>query len=92
MCAEDFGHISLSRSYSYFCAGNTFADIPIAAKEGSWAAIERVFYHVTLFYWPSREDGKPATKAAAVIKLAIREEVIRQVADGEVVLLCPAFL
>ena len=92
MCTKDFGYISLARSYSYFCAGNTFANIPIAAEESCWAAIKRVFYHVTFFYWPSRENGEPATKAAAMIEFAIREEVICQFADGEVVLLSPAFL
>jgi len=54
MCAEDFGNISLSRSYPYFGAGNAFADIPIATEESGWSAIERVFHHVAFFYWPSR--------------------------------------
>jgi len=92
MGAEDFGDIALPRSYSYFGAGDTFADIPIAAEEGGRAAIEWVFYHVTFFYWPSRQYSKPATKTAAMIEFAIWEEVTRQVTYSEVVLLGPAFL
>lgn len=92
MCTEDLGDIALRRAYPDARTGNALPYKPVPAVEGSRPPVQRVAHHVALLNRPSRQDDEPAAEDAAVVELAMGEDVPRLLPYGLVVLLRPALL
>lgn len=71
---------------------DAFTDIPVPAKEGCGASVERVGVHGGLFNRVAGEDREAAAKRTAVVEFSMWEEKICMLPYGEIVFLREAFL
>lgn len=92
MSVEDVNDVPLSRAESQPRRRDAFADVPIASPEGSRPSVERVRKHGALFYGPATQDGQAAAERAGVVEFPVGQDALGGLADGEVVILNPAFL
>lgn len=92
MCRKDFNQILFPGTYANLCACNSLANIPVSPVKGRWTTIERIAEHGAFLYRPFREYSESASKNAAEIELAIRQDVFCFLPDASVVLLSPALL
>lgn len=73
-------------------AGHAFANIPIAAPEGSWSAVQWVPEHRASLNGPFGEDYEATTDGTREVEFAVREHRRRLFAQVEVVRVDPEFL
>ena len=94
MCTKDLRDSSshFAISYSDLCTSNAFSDVPVSSEKGGGPAVQRVAEHAAFLYGPFGQYCQPATKYATEVKFPIRQDVLRVLAYGVIVLLRPAFL
>lgn len=74
------------------CAGHALADVPIAAPEGGWSAVQRVPEHRASLDRPFGEDNEAAADGAREVEFAVGEHGRCLFAQVKVVGVDPEFL
>lgn len=92
MSVKHFNHIILPRAISHSRNGHSLADIPIASPKRRRPPVERIPEHGARLHGPPAQQRQAAAKRAAVVKLAIGQDIRRSPADGLVVVARPALL
>lgn len=92
MSVEHFNHIILPRAVSHASNCHSLSNIPVASPEGSRPAVERIPEHGARLHRPPAQQCQAAAKRTAVVELAIGQDISGGLADGLVVVACPAFL
>jgi hypothetical protein len=89
---EYFNNILPASAKSHLRTSNALPNIPIPPPKRRRVPIQGILEHGALFNRPAGQDGEPAAKRAAVIELAVGQDLAGAPADGAVVVLDPAFL